>query len=123
MLSTTFKRQLDPNIKFPYTHEFIAQIEHELFPFLKVGGNFIYRDRKNFQGQPALRPASGTPTGTCSNSTPNGGCPSRPPSRLTRHHLPGPDRDGLLPEQQRPGELQQDDERPRSRNSATPASS
>lgn len=50
MLSTQFKLGLDPNIKFPYTHEFIGQIEHELFPFLKVGGNLIYRDRQNIQG-------------------------------------------------------------------------
>jgi hypothetical protein len=49
MLSTLFKQGVDPNIKFPYTNEFIAQIEHELFPYLKVGGNFIYRTRQNFQ--------------------------------------------------------------------------
>jgi len=60
MLSTTFKRQLDPNIKFPYTHEFITQIEHELFPFLKVGANFIYRARMNFQGSLNYDEASGT---------------------------------------------------------------
>ena len=60
MQSTLFKRQLDPNIKFPYTHEFIAQVEHELFPFLKVGANFIYRARKNFQGSLSYDEASAT---------------------------------------------------------------
>jgi hypothetical protein len=47
MLSTTFKQQINPNLKDPYTREFIAQIEHELFPFLKVGLTAIYRDRMN----------------------------------------------------------------------------
>ena len=82
MLSTTFKRQLDPDIKFPYTNEFISQIEHELFPFLKVGGNFIYRARKNFQGSLFYDEASATYWNLL-DSIPNGGCPSRPRSRLT----------------------------------------
>jgi hypothetical protein len=60
MLSTTFKRQLDPDIKFPYTHELIGQIEHELFPYLKVGANVIYRARRNFQGNFNFDEASGT---------------------------------------------------------------
>lgn len=50
MLSNQFKLGLDPDIKFPYTHELIGQIEHELFPFLKVGGNVVYRSRENFTG-------------------------------------------------------------------------
>jgi len=48
MLSTTFKQQINPDLKNPYTREVTAQIEHELFPQFKVGLIFIYRDRKNF---------------------------------------------------------------------------
>jgi hypothetical protein len=60
MQSTLFKRQLDPDIKFPYTNELIGQIEHELFPFFKVGGNVIYRTRKNYQADFNYDEASGT---------------------------------------------------------------
>ena len=48
MLSTTFKSQIDPNLKNPYTREFIAGLDHELFPYLKVSLTYIYRDHKNF---------------------------------------------------------------------------
>ena len=47
MLSTTFKQQINPDLKNPYTREILAQIEHELFPHLKVGLTYIYRDRMN----------------------------------------------------------------------------
>jgi hypothetical protein len=47
MLSTTFKQQIDSDLKNPYTREIIAQIEHEALPHLKVGLTYIYRDRQN----------------------------------------------------------------------------
>jgi hypothetical protein len=60
MLSKTFKQQIDPNLKDPYTREFIAGIEHELFPFLKVGLTYVYRDHKNFTASLNYDTASGT---------------------------------------------------------------
>jgi hypothetical protein len=47
MLSTEFKQRIDPNMKNTYMREIIAQIQHELFPYLKVGIAYIFRDRKN----------------------------------------------------------------------------
>ncbi|MBM3293692.1 MAG: hypothetical protein FJY82_04120 [Candidatus Aminicenantes bacterium] len=60
MLSTTFKQQINSDLNNPYTREVIAQVEHELFPHLKVGLNFIYRDRKDFTAYLNYDQASGT---------------------------------------------------------------
>ena len=60
MLSTTFKQQIDPKLKDPYTREFTAAIEHELFPYLKVGLTYIYRDHKNVTAYLNYDRASGT---------------------------------------------------------------
>jgi len=41
--------QIDPKLKTTYAREFIAGIEHELFPNTKVALRYIYRERKNVQ--------------------------------------------------------------------------
>jgi hypothetical protein len=60
MLSTTFKQQINSDLKNPYTREIIAQVEHEMLPHLKVGLAYIYRDRKNFTASLNYDQASGT---------------------------------------------------------------
>lgn len=60
MLSTTFKQQIDPTLKNPYTREFIAGLDHELLPFLKVSLTYIYRDHKNFTASLNYDQTSGT---------------------------------------------------------------
>jgi len=60
MLSTTFKKQIDQNLKDPYTSEITAMIEHELFPQLKVSAMYIYRDRHNLTANLFYDQTSGT---------------------------------------------------------------
>jgi len=60
MLSTTFKQQINPNLNDPYTREFTFGIEHELFPYLKVGLTYIYRDHQNMTASLNYDAVSGT---------------------------------------------------------------
>jgi hypothetical protein len=60
MLSTTFKQQINPDLKNPYTREIIAQVEHEMLPHFKVGLMYIYRDRENFTASQNYDQATGT---------------------------------------------------------------
>jgi hypothetical protein len=60
LLSTEFKKQIDPHLKNPYTREIIAQIESELLPNFKLGLAYIYRDRKNITASLNYDSATGT---------------------------------------------------------------
>jgi len=50
MVSTSYLRAIDPNVKIPYEDEFSAGIEHELLKHLNVGVRYINRQRKRIMG-------------------------------------------------------------------------
>jgi len=50
MLSDSYKRSIDPNVKIPYEDEIALGVDHELLKNLNVGARYIYKNRKRIMG-------------------------------------------------------------------------
>lgn len=47
MVGEAYKDAIDPDIKIPYEHQFVAGFDHELFPDFKLSVNYTYKTRRN----------------------------------------------------------------------------